>query len=64
MVLTAPPLGHSFHSAAERVAYIRAVAQDEARRKAQMFWNMKKDKYDSCRRAGGDNCHPPGPPPK
>jgi TPR repeat protein len=64
MVLTAPPLGHTFHSSAERVAYIRAVAQDEALRKAQMFWNMKKDEYDSCRRAGADNCHPPGPPPK
>ena len=64
MVLTAPPLGHTFHSSAERLAYIRAVAQDEALRKAQMFWNMKKDEYDSCRRAGRDNCHPPGPPPK
>lgn len=64
MVLTAPPLGRTFHSSAERVAYIRAVAQDEALRKAQMFWNMKKDEYDSCRRAGADNCHPPGPPPK
>jgi TPR repeat protein len=64
MVLTAPPLGHTFHSSAERVAYIRAVAQDESLRKAQMFWNMRKDEYDSCRRAGRDSCHPPGPPPK
>src|SRR5262249_6983093 len=45
MVLTAPPQGHIFHSAAERVAYIRAVAQDESLRKAQMFWNIKKDEY-------------------
>ena len=64
MVLTAPPLGHTFHGSAERVAYIRAVAQDESLRKAQMFWNMKKDEYDSCRRSSNDNCHPPGPPPK
>lgn len=64
MVLTAPPLGHTFHNSAERIAYIRAVAQDESRRKAQMFWNIKKDEYDSCRRAGRDNCQAPGPPPR
>ena len=64
MVLTAPPLGHTFHNSAERIAYIRAVAQDERLRKAQMFWNIKKDEYDKCRRAGADNCQAPGPPPK
>ena len=64
MVLTAPPLGHTFHSSVERLAYIRAVAQDESLRKAQMFWNMKKADYDTCRQTGRDNCHPPGPPPK
>jgi len=46
------------------MAYIRAVAQDERLRKAQMFWNMRKDDYDKCQRSGGDNCHPPGPPPR
>jgi len=64
MVLTAPPLGHTFHSSAERIAYIRAVAQDERLRKAQMFWNMNKSEYDACRRDGRDNCRSPGPPPK
>jgi len=62
-VVSAPPLGQTFHSSAQRIAYVRALAQDEAFRKAQMFWNMAKGDYDACRAANRDNCHSPGPPP-
>jgi len=63
MVVTAPSLGQTFHNSAERIAYVRAVAQDESLRKAQMFWNMAKGDYDACMRANRGNCHSPGPPP-
>jgi hypothetical protein len=63
-VLTAPPLGRTFHSQADRLAYMRWQANDEARRKQQMEYDMEKRGYEDCRSRGGSDCQRPviGPP--
>jgi len=62
-LLTPPPVGTTFHNSTERLAYLRRVAQEEARLKARIAYDTKLREYEDCRRAGRDNCHHPGPPP-
>jgi TPR repeat protein len=57
-----PPLGAVFHNAAERAAFIRNLAANEERGRQQAEHNMQQGQYDTCRSAGGDNCHPPTTP--
>ena len=57
-----PPLGAVFRNRAERTAYIQGVANSEGRARQQMDHDMQQRAYDDCRRANGDNCHPPVTP--
>jgi len=57
-----PPIGVVFHNAAERTAFIQNLSANEARGRQQAEHNMQQSEYDTCRRAGGDNCHPPTTP--
>jgi len=61
---TPPPIGTTFRNSGERLACLRAVAQDEARTKARLAWETKKREYEDCRSARRDNCYEPGPAPR
>jgi uncharacterized protein len=58
----APPAGAVFRNKAERLAYVRAVASDDARAAQQMEHDMQQRRYDDCRRGGGQDCHMPVTP--
>ena len=62
-ILTPPLIGTAFRNSAERLAYRRGVAQQEARIKARIADDAKLREYEDCRRVGRDNCHHPGQPP-
>lgn len=61
---TPPPVGTTFRNSGERLAYLRAVAQDEARTKARIAWETKKREYEDCRSTRRGNCYEPGPAPR
>jgi uncharacterized protein len=58
-VLTMPPVGRTFHSQAERLAYMQWQASDEARRKQKIEYDSERKQYDDCRNSGGSDCHQP-----
>ncbi len=56
--------GRMFHNEAERMQYLRGVAQYNAQIDAQEkrnVWNMKNHDYQECKQQGGTNCSSPGP---
>ena len=64
IINTPPPVGTTFRNSGERLAYLRAVAQDEARTKARIAWETKKREYEDCRSTRRGNCYEPGPAPR
>jgi hypothetical protein len=58
--------GRLFRNEAERMQYLRGVAQYNAQVDAQEkrnVWNMKNHDYQECKQQGGANCSSPGPAP-
>jgi len=60
----ADPAGITFHGSAQRNAWLRGLAADLNASEAQVHWNIRKREYDDCQRSHGENCRPPGPPPR
>jgi TPR repeat protein len=58
------PVGRLFRNSSERQAYITNVRKDVDQSEAETFWNILNSEYQTCRRSGGSNCHPPGPRPR
>lgn len=59
----ADPAGITFRNSAERLAWLSGLRNQVNASEAQVMWQIGKDKYDSCMRNGGRDCHEPGPRP-
>ncbi len=56
VLLNIEPAGRTFHSSAERVAFLRQAAQQADQGEAQQRWDSKKRDYDTCVQAGRSDC--------
>ncbi len=63
-LLNQEPVGVLFHNSVERNAYLAKLRRQVDQSEATAMWNTRKREYDACRRAGGSDCHHPGPPPR
>lgn len=63
VLLNIEPVGHTFHSSAERVPYLRQAGRQADREEAYQRWSGRKLEYDDCMRAHRPSCSDPGPPP-
>jgi TPR repeat protein len=63
VLLNIEPVGHTFRSSAERMAFLRQAGRQADREEAYQRWNGRKMEYDDCMRAHRPGCSDPGPPP-
>jgi hypothetical protein len=64
---SADPAGITFHSSAERTAWLQKLGGRVDADERTVRWQLRKDEFDKCMRHGGapgTTCVAPGPPPR
>jgi TPR repeat protein len=59
-----PPVGLIFHHLAERQSFVKNEYLGQERAKAEAYYQIRLRQYKDCTAAGGNNCLPPGSPPR
>lgn len=62
-VLSGDPAGVTFHSSAQRAAWLTGQRREVDLSEAHTMWSIRSGEYQQCQRAGGSNCVNPGPDP-
>jgi hypothetical protein len=62
-LLSGDPAGVTFHSSAQRTAWLTGQRRELDLSEAHTMWSIRSGEYQQCQRAGGSNCVNPGPDP-
>ena len=62
-LLSGDPAGVTFHSSAQRTAWLTGQRREVDLSEAHTMWSIRSGEYQQCQRASGSNCVNPGPDP-
>ena len=62
-LLSGDPTGMTFHSSAQRTAWLTGQRREVDLSEAHTMWSIRSNEYQQCQRAGGSSCINPGPDP-
>lgn len=63
VLLSIEPVGRTFRSSAERMAFLQQASQKANREEAYQRWSQLQREYDDCKRHHRSPCSDPGPAP-